>query len=378
MKKTAIFGGTFNPVHNEHIALARHAVESLGLDRLIVMPTNIPPHKNDVPAPAKDRISMLKLAFEKDKNITVSDFEIQNAGKSYTYLTVEHFKSQIEGELYFIVGGDMLENFKTWKFPSRILNACKLVAVGRQDSTVDFEKERQYFKKEFGKEFIKLDFTGKQQSSTEIRVYNSFGLDISGMTDEKVAKYIKDNGLYLGDEYTRFVKNTLPEKRLVHTANVVIAALSKAKECGLDQEKVKVSATLHDCAKYLDYTKVNGFELPDGVPEPVIHAFLGAFVAENVLGIKDQEILDAIKYHTSGKANMTTLGKLIFVADMVEKGRNYDGVEQLRQYYKGDLNDCFIHCLKEEMIHLINKKQYIYHETLNAFDYYVKNQGEKL
>ena len=133
-------------------------------------------------------------------------------------------------------------------------------------------------------------------------------------------------------------------------------------------------ATLHDCAKYIDYTKVQGFKLPDGVPQPVVHAFLGAFVAENYLGVKDEEILDAIRYHTSGKANMTTLGKLIFVADMVEEGRVYDEVESLRRAYEEkDFEECFKECLKEEVLHLINKKQYIYVETLNAFDYYVKD-----
>lgn len=75
---------------------------------------------------------------------------------------------------------------------------------------------------------------------------------------------------------------------------------------------------------------------------------------------------------------MSQLEKLIFVADMIEEGRNYEGVEALRKFYKGDLNTCFIECLKEEMIHLINKKQYIYHLTVEAYDYYVKDQGEKL
>ena len=77
---------------------------------------------------------------------------------------------------------------------------------------------------------------------------------------------------------------------------------------------------------------------------------------------------------TTGKAEMTTLGKLIFVADMVEEGRVYDGVENLRKLYeKEDFENCFIECLKEEFLHLINKKQKIYVETINAFAYYVKN-----
>ena len=142
---------------------------------------------------------------------------------------------------------------------------------------------------------------------------------------------------------------------------------------GLDENKVRIATTLHDCAKYIDHTKVKGFVLPDGVPQPVIHSFLGAYVAEKVLGITDEEILDAIRYHTSGKADMSLLGKLVFVADMVEEGRVYDGVEKLRELYeKEDFEHCFVECLKEEFLHLINKKQSIYVETINAFDFYVK------
>ena len=377
MKKIAVFGGTFNPVHNEHVALAIQAVNELGLDQLIVMPTFQPPHKASQPAPAEDRLQMLKLAFRDCEKITVSDYEIKKQGKSYTFETVEYFKNKIDATLYFIVGGDMLKDFKTWKNPDRILGACNLVAFGREDSDVDFEKEQEYFRKTFGKEFIKLSYTGKTQSSTAVRLYASLGLDITDKVPLAVAEYVKEKGLYPPDKYCEFVKKTLTQKRLIHTAEVTLTALSKAKEVGLDLEKVRIASLLHDCAKYIDYKTVEGFTLPNGVPEPVIHAFLGAYVVEHKLGITDSEIIDAIRYHTSGKPNMSTLAKLVFVADMVEKGRSYQGVETLREYFKGDLDVCFRECLKEEMIHLINKKQYIYKDTIDAFDYYVKSaKGE--
>ena len=191
MKKIAVFGGTFNPVHNEHVALAIQAVNELGLDQLIVMPTFQPPHKASQPAPAEDRLQMLKLAFRDCEKITVSDYEIKKQGKSYTFETVEYFKNKIDATLYFIVGGDMLKDFKTWKNPDRILGACNLVAFGREDSDVDFEKEQEYFRKTFGKEFIKLSYTGKTQSSTAVRLYASLGLDITDKVPLAVAEYVK-------------------------------------------------------------------------------------------------------------------------------------------------------------------------------------------
>ena len=374
MKKIAIFGGTFNPVHIEHVKTAVAAIKELGLDKIIIVPTFLPPHKNVSPADGADRINMLKIAFKDIPQAEISDYEIQNGGKSYSFITAEHFKAEYQGDqLYMLVGGDMLIDFKTWKNPERILSAVRLAVVRREDYAPDFTMEHEYFKKTFGKDFTVLDFVGKSVSSTEIRIYLALGLKPDGVADE-VYDYIKRHGVYVPDKYQQYILRALPEKRVIHTANVVVTAMKKAKELNLDYEKVRVAATLHDCAKYDDPARYNDFVLPSDVPPPVVHAFLGAFVAEKVLGVDDAEIIDAIRYHTSGKANMTTLGKLIFVADMVEKGRDYEGVDMLRAAYEKDFDKCFALCLKEEVLHLINKNRYIYVETLNAYDYYVKDK----
>ena len=84
MKRIGIFGGTFNPVHIEHVALAKSAIIELGLDKLIVMPTFLSPHKENSPAPAEDRINMLKIAFADVEKVEVSDYEILKQGRSYT------------------------------------------------------------------------------------------------------------------------------------------------------------------------------------------------------------------------------------------------------------------------------------------------------
>ncbi len=375
MKKIAILGGSFNPVHFEHINLAKQAISELNLDKLIVMPTFIPPHKSTLLAPAEDRLEMLRLAFDGIDKVEISDFEIQNQGKSYTYITVEHYKSVCDCELYFICGADMLVDFKTWKNPDRILNACTLAVFGREGQKVDYKEESEYLKKNFGKDFIKLNYAGKEQSSTKIRIYNSLGVSLLGLTDQKVIEYIQKNSLYLGDAITAFVKNNLPEKRLRHTADVTIKALEKAKELGLESEKVKLACILHDIAKYVEPSSVKGFTVPKDMPSPVVHAFLGAYIAENILKINDFEIIDAIRYHTSGKENMTMLSKLVFVADMIEDGRNYEGVSELRKAYKGDFEKCFKMCLEEEYIHLQNKKTDIYFETEKAYNYYIKGKN---
>ena len=361
-------------MHIEHVKTAKACLKELKADKIIIVPTFMPPHKNVSPASGTDRLNMLKIAFRGVEKAEISDFEISGGGKSYSYITAEHFKSLYsDAELFMIVGGDMLKDFKTWKNPERILDAVSLAVVSREDYACDYLKEREYFNRVFGKDFTVLDFTGKTVSSTEIRTAIAFGFKPQGL-DGGVYDYIKEHAVYPPDKYQKYILNKLPERRIIHTANVVVCALKKAKELNLDYEKVRLAATLHDCAKYDDYRDYPEFKLPAAVPPPVVHAFLGAYVAEKVLGITDAEILDAIRYHTSGKAEMSTLSKLIFVADMIEKGRDYEGVEILRAEYEKDFESCFRLCLKEEVLHLLHKEQYIYSETLKAYDYYVKEK----
>lgn len=375
MKKVAIFGGTFNPVHLEHVNIVENAIQDLGLDKVIVVPTNIPPHKSIDLVPNQDRLNMLKIAFSSLEKVEVSDFEIENGGTSYTYITIEHFsKIYKDATLYFLLGGDMLKDFKTWKNTQRIVDKATIVACSREDVCVDFDSENEYFIKAFNKTFIRLTYAGKDVSSTRVRIYAGLGLNIDNFVSQEVSEYIRESKLYQGKKEFLFVKESLPEKRLIHTAEVTITALKKVKELGLDKEKVITACILHDMAKYIDYKTVKGFSIDEDVPPPVVHSFLGAYLSKHLLNVTDEEVLDAIRYHTSGKANMTTLGKLLFVADMIEPTRNYQGVESLREFYESDFEKCFIECLKEEMEHLINKKQYIYVETLNAYDYYINNK----
>ena len=376
MKRIVIFGGTFNPVHTEHINMVSAALKELNPDKLFIVPTFMPPHKNVQPASGTDRINMLKIAFAEEKRVEISDFEIASGGKSYSFITAEHFRSLYkDAEIYFMIGGDMLKDFKTWKNPSRILSAVNIAVFGREDYTLDYEKEREYFIKTFGKGFTLLNYVGKTISSTAIRTYIAFGLKPVGVP-EKVYDYIVKNGVYSADKYQKYIIEHLTEKRIIHTANVVICALKRVKELGLDFEKVRIATTLHDCAKYDDPKNYKDFSIDPDVPPPVVHAFLGAYVAEEILGVSDKEIIDAIRYHTSGKPDMSLLGKLVFVADMVEDGRDYEGVDVLRALYEKDFEKCFTSCLKEEVLHLINKKQYIYSATLDAYDYYLGKNGQ--
>ena len=375
MQKIGIYGGTFDPPHKFHRETVFSAVKFLGLDKIIVMPTFIPPHKEHFEcADAKTRLKMCEIEMEGIKNAEVSLYEIEKGGKSYTYQTVEHFKEVYkDAKLFFIVGEDMLVDFKTWRFPERILKAADLAVVGRKGVNCDYKKEKKYLEEKYGKSFIKINYVGEDVSSTKIRVYKMFGF-YSDDISKNLNDFIDQNKVYKETKYIAEVKKLLTEKRYKHTANVVVAGLKKAAELNLNREDVFTACTLHDVAKYLDKSDYVGANIDKDIPKPVVHAFLGAYYAEKILKIENKDIINAIKYHTSGRANMSDLEKLVFVADMVEEGRCYEGVDKLRKLYEEDFNKCFIECLKEEMLHLKNKGGEIYKKTIEAYDYYVSKE----
>src|SRR6185436_14597746 len=134
MQAVAIFGGTFNPIHYGHLATAEEVRTKFNLDKVIFVPTNLPPHKNQSDlVSARQRWLMTHLATVSNLCFEVSTFEIDSGGKSYTIDTVKHFR-KFYGEkvkLYFIIGADMLSEISTWKNIGEILKICSFIAVPR-------------------------------------------------------------------------------------------------------------------------------------------------------------------------------------------------------------------------------------------------------
>lgn len=372
--KIGIYGGSFDPPHVEHINIAKNAVKELCLDKLFVLPAFMPPHKPyAAPVDGEHRLNMLNLAFSDCKNIEVCDYELNNGGKSYTYLTVEYFANLYkEAEIFFLVGTDMLENFPSWKNPRKILDKAKLFVVGRCGDDMDNAKDTFY--KAF-KSFDRLVFSnykGKNLSSTDLRNRLSLGLDVNGKIEERVLSYILKNNLYLGGKEAEFVRKNLPISRLTHTLGVMNLAKTYAKRLGQNENKALLAAMLHDVAKYLDPKDYKDFKPEVNLPKPVVHQFLGAYVAENILGVKDDDVLNAIRYHTTGRENMSVLEKIVFTADLLEAGRTYPEVELLRNAVNEDFEQGFKLCVKILMAFLNSSKDEVYYLTAKCYDYYTK------
>lgn len=371
--KIAIFGGSFDPVHAEHVNMVKAAQAALGTDKVIVIPAFIPPHKQDrALAAPQDRLNMAKLAFAGVKNCEVSAYELNAGGTSYTYLTLGYFKEKYpDARLYFLVGADMLKDFYTWKQPETILSLAELVACNREGEKVNFSAEQMRFFAKFRKKFLSIEYTGRDISSTKARVLAAFGEDLKPYLPFDVIDYIEANELYR----IRGVKEALaclkPSRRK-HTLGVALTAAKYAAKYKLPERKVILAAALHDVAKNMPLTapELAGFALQEEVPAPVLHQYAGAYVAEHSLGIDDEDVLNAVRYHTSGRPNMSDLEKLIFLSDMLEPGRDFKGIEKLRRALENDLNECMYLSLKHELKYLKRGGGTIYPLTFKAYEYY--------
>ena len=188
--RIGVLGGTFDPVHIGHLVLAEEAVNQLGLDRLIFVPTNQPPHKDYSPlADAEDRFIMAKLAVEDNPSFEVSRVEIDRPGKSYSVETLKQLKEEYgpEAEIFLLTGSDSLEELSSWRQIDEVLRLCRFVVAGRPG----------YPLKNLPPGAGSISITPVNVSSTEIRRRIEQGESIRELLPDKVRKYILEKGLYV-------------------------------------------------------------------------------------------------------------------------------------------------------------------------------------
>ena len=200
-RKIGIFGGSFNPVHNGHIKLAMSYHDALGFDEILVIPSNIPPHKLvENPTSAEDRMRMLELAFKNVPYATVSDIELKLGGKSYTVLTLAELKKIYPNDkLYLIVGGDMFLCFDKWREYEKILSMCTVCAAPREQGEIVKLREFQSKIDPSKTNTIILDASVLEVSSSEIRSKITNKQELKGLVPNEVFEYIVEKGLYNND-----------------------------------------------------------------------------------------------------------------------------------------------------------------------------------
>lgn len=181
--KIGLYGGSFDPVHIGHMAVAREAKAQFNLDKIIFIPTGSMPHKKGCHATGDERVKMLKLAFDNEA-YEVSDYEILRTEISYSADTIEHFKAEYPNdEIYFIIGGDSYAYIDKWYQPERIFRNSTVLVFPRGDEKIIPPA------KEIRVEPVCV-------SSSEIRKKINLGKNVSKMLKKEVFDYIMENNLY--------------------------------------------------------------------------------------------------------------------------------------------------------------------------------------
>lgn len=376
--KRAIFGGSFDPLTLAHYDLAIKLTEHF--DEVIVVPAFISPFKiGKMDLSGVERLELLKRAFAPYPSITVSDCEIKGEGTSYSYITAEKFYKEND-QLYFVIGSDGLATLDKWARPDRLKKTVTFYVVKRPYYPIkqeDLDKARKIYSVEVA------SFDGKEGSSSLLRVAVAFGKQRE-VVPEIVADYIEEKGLYrdycyITERYGEFGIKPSRAEHIYRTAN---SAILLAKLNGADTEKVVKAALLHDVAKYMDEQSLAkyGVEQDESItslPPACRHQITGARLAQKAYGETDSDVISAIESHTTGAKDMNLYQKIIFSADYIEEGRNFDGVKEIRALTYENLDDGITAIFENTINYFASKGEELAPVTVEAYKYHIKQKEKK-
>lgn len=388
--RIALFGGTFDPIHSGHVRLAKEFASRLGFDRVLLMPTFVPPHKlkSDM-APAQDRLAMCRLAAEEEPLLVVSDLEIRRGGASFTADTLAALAEETPGAQWaLITGADMFLTLGTWnRFPA-IARQALLCTAPRPPVTMEqlrayaAELERQ------GARCALLDLEPMELSSTAVREKAGRGESLAGLVSPAVERYIKERGLYArgeerqtmdrDEQFIEIIRGRLTPSRFHHSLAVADQAEKLAALYGADPKKARTAGILHDILKdaageeQLQILRDFGILLDsvERVAPKLWHAKAGAAFLEHILGIEDRELLDAVRYHTTARAGMTPLERVLYLADFTSADRDYPDVDVLRALVLKDEREAMIYALDYSIRELLDKQAAVHPDTFAAYNEY--------
>ena len=356
MERIGIYGGTFNPPHIGHIQAAKAAITALSLDKLILIPDRIAPHKvipSGSPSP-EQRLQMLRIAVSGSDRMEVSELELNREGPSYTYQTILQMKQlHPDAELVLLMGTDMFLSFHTWRNPEIILENASLGVFyrGEKGEAAAIEAKKAEME-QLGHSIYLVRNEVVNISSTQMRRLLAFRC-AGEFLPEGVLDYIREHRLYDTrtdwknlpmEQLEQVVISLLNPNRVAHVLGCRDTAVELAKRWGADETDAARAGILHDITKAIDgplqltlceaYGKILS-DFSRRYPK-TLHALTGSMVAQRIFGENDA-VVSAIEHHTTGKADMNLLETIIYVADYMEPNRNFPGVEKLRELAFSDI-----------------------------------------
>lgn len=388
--RIAIYGGSFNPPHSGHVEAAMTIANEVRPDALFIIPASIPPHKElaEGSPSADERFNLSKLAFSSVPGAEVLDIELYRDGRCYTADTVEILKKKYpDDELMFAMGTDMFLSFETWYRFTYLLENLTLLPMARNDGEEDeILRYAEYLEKEHGAKVQCLRHTPKPMSSTDIRAMLSRRMGAEYLPDVVYSRILRNRDyeakadLYWLREKAHAM---LKPNRVAHVIGVESEAVMLANRWGEDPEDAAEAGILHDITKKLvlsdqlilceKYGIINDIAETENVK--LLHAKTGAALAREMFGISDR-VYEAIRWHTTGKPDMTLLEKIVYMADYIEPNRDFEGVEKLRELSYENLDAALTLGLEMSLEDIRSYGEEPFRDTVEAYEWY-KNSSEK-
>ncbi len=345
-KNIALYGGVFNPIHTDHVNIIEFCLNKLHYDEVWVIPNAQKFFQNDqVSTRAEDRLAMIKIAVKGLAKVKIITDELYKKEATYTYDTVLKLKNQYPDDKFsFVIGSDNVKHLKEWYKFKKLKKLVKFIIMKRT-LHVDNLMINKY-------RFPVHEFENLELKSEQIRKGHTLQQQIPGVND-----YINDHLLYL----EKRLAIRLPANRLEHSFNVAKTAKDLALKNDIDGNKAYLAGAYHDITKYWLLKKHETYikpVAPEALKEDIktFHAMSGSIFAKNDLQIKDQAVLDAIKYHTQGAGpGMSPLAMIVYIADKISPERDYPNVEKYRALAKKDLKTCYLAILKAQYERLKDK-----------------------
>ena len=387
----AIYGGSFNPPHLGHREAVITALEALNPDLLLIIPDHEPPHKEmeeGSPTPAQ-RLELCRLTFGDLEHVEISSLELERNGKSYTYDTVLELQERYpDARLTLIIGTDMILSFEEWYHFEYLLAHCRLAALAR-----DFEDEEklreaaEHLRSIYAAEIILLDHAPLPMSSTELRRMLRSRLGAEAIQPDAYATIIRHRFYDAAPELSWLREQAytmLDERRIAHVAGCESEAIELARRWGEDPETAAEAGILHDITKRLSHEEQLNLcekyaiicDSAERVTPKLLHAKTGAAVARERFGVRDA-VYEAIRWHTTGKPDMTLLEKIIYLADYIEPTRDFPGVDTLRELAYEDLDRALLLGLQMTIEEVRSHGEEPYIDTLTACAWYEERISER-
>ncbi len=350
----AIYGGSFNPPHIGHVNVAERVREYFHPEKFYIIPAGTPPHKAMAADSASDarRLEMCRLAFA-GLNAEISDMEMRREGKSYTADTLMHLEEAHPGqELILVMGTDMFLSLETWNRAEFILKTAHICVLRRDEEKTAIDEKAAEYSEKYGSTitFIADEPVPAASSDIRDRLKKRGG---RSLLPESVYEYIIGNRLYGAKPEWDWLRERaysyLKPKRVPHVAGCEAEARRLALRWGEDEELAAEAAILHDITKRLDLKQqlilCEKYDIIadtlEAKSEKLLHSKTGAALASEMFGVSEQ-VANAIRWHTTGKADMTKLEKIIYLADYIEPTRDFEGVETLRRLAYEDLDKALV------------------------------------